>query len=126
MSRLVNKTGSNLANHSPVLTFGKLDSETSFKPMFFHEETDIEKISTKITVDWNITPETMGEPEKLSESYQTILSFQDFTDFFGDLKEKQQKVMAANNYNADTQKYLGELTYSQRLLVWALIEALRT
>ena len=107
MSTLVSTCKSISSNHIPVLTFGKLDSQTSFKPMFFHEETDIEKISTKITVDWNITPETMEEPEKLSESYQAILSFQDFTDFFGDLKEKQQKVMAANNYNADTQKYFG-------------------
>jgi len=74
--------------------------------MFFHEETDIEKISTKVTVDWNITAETLDEPDKLSESYQAILSFQDFTDFFDDLKEKQRKVMQAHSFTAENQKYL--------------------
>ena len=78
--------------------------------MFFHEETDIEKISTKVTVDWNITAETLDEPDKLSESYQAILSFQDFTDFFDDLKEKQRKVMQAHSLTAENQKYLGEFT----------------
>lgn len=82
----------------------KLDGK--FKPMIFHEESDVENIHSKVTVDWNITPESIDEPETLSESYQAILGFQDFTDFFGDLVEKQKKVMTAKKYTADSQKYL--------------------
>lgn len=82
----------------------KLDEK--FKPMIFHGENEAEILNSKVTVDWNITPESIDEPETLSESYHAILSFQDFTDFFGDLVEKQQKVMTAKKYTADNLKYL--------------------
>ena len=78
--------------------------------MIFHGENDVQNINSKVTVDWNITPESIDEPETLSESYNAILSFQDFTDFFGDLVEKQRKIMTANKYNADKKKYLGDFT----------------
>ena len=76
--------------------------------MIFHGENDVQNINSKVIVDWNITPESIDEPETLSESYHAILSFQDFTDFFGDLVEKQRKIMTANKYNADKKKYLGD------------------
>ena len=94
----------------PVLTFGKLDEK--FKPMIFHGENEAEILNSKVTVDWNITPESIDEPETLSESYHAILSFQDFTDFFGDLVEKQQKVMTRKKFTADSLKYLGEFIKS--------------
>ena len=96
---------------NPVLTFGKLDEK--FKPMIFHGENEVENINSKVTVDWNITPESIDEPETLPEPYHAILSFQDFTDFFGDLVEKQKKIMTAKKYTADTLKYLGEFIKSQ-------------
>ena len=81
--------------------------------MLFHGENDVQAINSKVTVDWNITPESINEPETLPELYHALLSFQDATDFFGDLLEKQEKIMTRKKYTADSLKYLGEFIKTQ-------------
>jgi len=84
----------------------KIKVDDNFKPMLFHNEIDVEKYHSKIFVDWNITPEAIDENTLPKESYQAILDFQDFTDFFGDLVEKQKKTMTAHSRIANNDKYL--------------------
>jgi len=84
----------------------RIKRDEKFKPMLFHGENDVQAINSKVTVDWNITPESINEPETLPELYHALLSFQDATDFFGDLLEKQEKIMTRKKYTADSLKYL--------------------
>ena len=73
----------------------------------------VQNINSKLTLDWNITRESIDESEAVSKSYHAIISFQDFTDFFGDPVEKTNENHDDNKYTAESRKYLGEFIKSQ-------------